>query len=140
MYFWCGLSCWLLSCWSFGSETSFCPRYCRMNLITVRPYSWSVSCMTIGTATAIAAKINPKRTVRSRLLQQQQQPLLPHVLMLVAEVFYNQTFGLGRMWKNGGFGRSLICSQFFWEKTAKHYNLISHFFCFKYSFWFSAAQ
>ena len=71
-----------------------------MNLITVRPYSWSVSCMTIGTATAMAAKINPKRTVRSRLLQQQQQPLLPHVLMLVAkvtEVFYNQTFGLGRM-------------------------------------------
>ena len=110
-----------------------------MNLITVRPYSWSVSCMTIGTATAIAAKINPKRTVRSRLLQQQQQPLLPHVLMLVAEVFYNQTFGLGRMWKNGGFGRSLICSQFFWENTAKLYNLISHFFCFKYSLVFSCA-
>ena len=58
--------------------------------------------MTIGTATAIAAKINPKRTVRSRLLQQQQQPLLQHVLMLMAEVtevFYSQTFGLGRMWK-----------------------------------------
>ena len=58
--------------------------------------------MTIGTATAMAAKINPKRTVRSRLLQQQQQPLLPHVLILVAEVtevFYNKAFGLGQMCK-----------------------------------------
>lgn len=41
--------------------------------------------MTMGTATAMAAKMNPNRTVRSRLLQQQQQQprLLQQVLMAV---------------------------------------------------------
>ena len=38
--------------------------------------------MTIGTDTATAARTKPKRTVRSRLLQQQQQPRLQQVLIL----------------------------------------------------------
>merc|ERR1712018_606288 len=82
LYFCPGWSCDKGCSGSLLVTCSCCPRYFLVYLRAVKPYSSSVSCMTMGTATAMAARTNPKRTVRSRLLQQQQQPLLQHVLMV----------------------------------------------------------
>ena len=78
---------WVWSSWTVPPIPSCLPsawlKYCRINLSTIKPYSWLVSWITIGTATAMAANMNPKRTEKSRLLQQQQHPRLQQALMVI---------------------------------------------------------